>query len=186
MTLEHVNVKLFVDGTLQCDLTRVIEVFHGWVANQSMPEMMIDVADYRHLHHGPGVVMVGLAEDYSLDHRGGAWGLLYNRKAACDGSNADRFAHALKSASAACLRLEADVADLRFDRSRFELFVNDRALAPNSEKTRVPFAAELAAFVRESLGDESAEIDLDDDRRARLGGLVRLSQPLALERFSAG
>ena len=185
MTLEHVNVKLFVDGPLSCDLSRVIEVFHGWVANQSMPEMMIDVADYRHLHHGPGVVLVGLTEDYAMDHRGGDWGLLYNRKAARDGSNADRFAHALKSAGAACLRLEADVANLKFDRSRFELFINDRALAPNSEKTREPFAAELTAYVRDALGDDSAEISTDTDPRSRLGAVVQLSKPLDLEALAA-
>ena len=30
-------------------------------------ELMIDVADYKHVKHGPGVVLVGDANDYYLD-----------------------------------------------------------------------------------------------------------------------
>ena len=63
MNLQHVRVKFFVDGELNVDLQDVINTFHGWVAEQSMDEMMIDVADYRHVPNGPSVVMVGLKVD---------------------------------------------------------------------------------------------------------------------------
>ena len=94
MELQHVNIKIFVDGDLQVDLQRIIEVFHRWTAEQSMDEMLIDVADYRHVPAGPGVVLVGHEADYGLDNAGNRQGLLYNRKASIEGSNADRLGQA--------------------------------------------------------------------------------------------
>ena len=55
MNVQHVNVKFFVDGELNVDWERFIEVFHVWVAEQSTDELLIDVADYRHVPMGPGL-----------------------------------------------------------------------------------------------------------------------------------
>ena len=64
MNVQHVNVKFFVDGELNVDWERFIEVFHVWIAEQSTDELLIDVADYRHVPMGPGVILVGHEEDY--------------------------------------------------------------------------------------------------------------------------
>ena len=59
----------------EADLEQIVELFHQWVADQSMPEMLIDIADYRHVPDGPGSVLVGLESDYAIDHAGGRYGL---------------------------------------------------------------------------------------------------------------
>ena len=87
ITLQHVVVKIPVDGDLGVEPGELIPVFHRWVATQAMPELLVDVADLRHVPAGPGVILVGSEADYSLDHSGGEWGLQYRRKNVVDGSN---------------------------------------------------------------------------------------------------
>src|SRR5205807_2486817 len=83
--LQHINVKLLLEGG--DDLDPVIPIFHSWIQNQPFGELLIDVADYRHVHHGPGIVLIGHEADYSLDQTDGRLGLRYNRKAPLPGSN---------------------------------------------------------------------------------------------------
>lgn len=180
MNLQHVNVKVPVDGPLEIDLARFIEVFHGWVSAQSADEMLIDVADYRHVPSGPGVLLVGLEADYGMDNAGGRFGLLYNRKAPLDGSNRDRFRAALHRALGACQRLETELPGLKFDRQQFELFINDRALAPNTTETWEACQADLESFVKEDLGQGQFELQRETDARRRFGVTVKLSAPLEL------
>ena len=180
MNLQHVNVKIFVDGDLSVELDRFIEVFHRWVAEQSMDEMMIDVADYGHVPAGPGIVMVGLEADYSIDNRGNRFGLLYNRKGALEGSNEDRIRHSLRSAAKTCLLLELEFDGLRFSRQQFELFVNDRALAPNEDATRAACEPILTACFRELFGDNDFILEFSSDPRSRFGAVVNLAKPVDL------
>jgi hypothetical protein len=180
MTLQHVNAKLFVDGELGVDMQRFIEVFHRWVAEQSLDELLVDVADYRHVHHGPGVVLIGLEANYSMDHTAGRCGLVYNRKASLEGSNTDRFQQALSAAAKVCLLLEQKLPELRFSRKEFELFVNDRALAPNKPETYEACRPELEAFIRNGLGQSDFVLEHKSDPRQRFGITVKLAQPMDL------
>ena len=102
MELQHINVKIYVDGDLAIDPAAFIDVFHEWVREHTLDELLIDVADYRHVPAGPGVMLIGHEGDYSMDNAGDRWGLRYNRKAAVDGSNDDRLRQALCSAVRAC------------------------------------------------------------------------------------
>lgn len=178
MILEHVNVKIFVDGASTVDLERVIRIFHGWVAQQVMEELLIDVADYRHVPNGPGVVLVGHEADYALDFRDGRPGLLYNRKAALPGTNHDRFGQAFRSALHACQLLEAELdGQLQFDRQQFEFIINDRALAPNTPETFRQCQPEFAAFLQAELGHDAFQIQHLDDPRCRFGVSIVISRP---------
>ena len=64
MNLQHVNIKIFVDGAMTVDPERFIEVFHRWIAERSMDEMLIDVADYRHVPSSH-IASMGYARDFS-------------------------------------------------------------------------------------------------------------------------
>lgn len=180
MNLQHVNVKIFVEGELSIELDRFIEVFHRWVAEQSMDEMLIDVADYAHVPAGPGIVLVGQKEDYAIDNRDNQFGLLYNRKGELDGSNEDRIRSAFGRAANACLRLESEFDGLKFSRRQFELFINDRALAPTNDATRESCEPILAACLRELFGDNEFTLDFNGDPRSRFGAAVSLSEPVDL------
>ncbi len=189
MELQHVNVKIFVDGEMTVDPARFIEVFHGWVAEQSMNEMMIDVADYRHVPDGPGVVMVGHEADYAMDNAGGRDGLLYNRKAALDVSNEDRIRQAVTSAASACQRLEAAFADgdgLKFSRQEFVVFINDRALAPNTSETYQACKPELESSLTSVLGHDDFTLEHHSDPRSRFGVGVKVAKLFDLASLAGG
>ena len=78
-----------------------------------------------------------------------AWDLLYNRKAALDGTFQSRLEQAYRAALEACDRLEQEAAfrgKLKFDRNALEVFVNDRLLAPNTDETWQALRPELEKF----------------------------------------
>lgn len=182
MELQHVNVKIYVEGELKVDPRRFIDVFHDWVREQEFEELLIDVADYRHVPSGPAVLLIGLEADYSLDNAGGRYGLRYNRKAPLEGSNEDRLRQAFQSAARACRALEAAFeGELKFSRTEFELFINDRALAPNTDEAFEAAKPELEAFLEVALGhDEFGLARKSEDPRARLGFTVTSARPFDL------
>jgi hypothetical protein len=147
--LQHVNVKLFASDGASVDLEPLIPIFHGWIRDGVFEEMLLDVADYRHVHEGPGVMVIGHQANYSVDNTSGRLGVRYNRKAALDGTNQDRLKQAARAALTAFQRLESEDSmkgTLRFDGREMELFINDRALAPNTDATRIAAQPELHAF----------------------------------------
>ncbi|MCH2211964.1 MAG: hypothetical protein MK110_11725 [Fuerstiella sp.] len=174
MNVQHVNVKFFVDGELTVDLDKVIELFHSWTAQQMRDELLIDVADYRHVPAGPSVALIGHEADYVLDNTGHRYGLRYNRKAALDGTNEHRIRQAVRSALQACDLLEAEFDSLQFSRQEFEITVNDRALAPNTEETRLAFDPILRSFIGEHLHQSDFTADYQRDSRTLFGALVSL------------
>src|SRR5579872_1613866 len=125
MQLQHVNVKLLVRNPEEVDLEPLIPVFHSWIQDQANGELLLDVADYRHVEAGPGVVLIGHEGNYSVDNTDNRLGVRYNRKAALDGSNQDRLKQAAHAALTACQRLEADPrleGKLRFNGQQIEVF----------------------------------------------------------------
>jgi len=185
MNLQHVNLKIFVEQDSSPDLERVIPIFHRWVAENAMGQLLIDVADYRHVPMGPGVVLVGLDVDYSMDNTADELGLRFNCKGERDGSNEDRFSFSLRCAAKACLQLEAELDGLKFDRNRFQFSINDRALAPNTEETHRAAHAELSDILRQLLADQNIEFDYNQDARSLFGAIVRLSKPFELADLAA-
>jgi hypothetical protein len=148
-TVQHINVKIFVEKPADVDLADAVAVFHQWIKNAVCPELLIDVADYLHVPEGPGILLIGHEANYSLDDREGRPGLLYNRKAELDGTFQSRLKQAHEAALSACDKLEADAAfagKLKFDRNSLEVFVNDRALAPNTEETWQALKPELERY----------------------------------------
>src|SRR4051812_19978067 len=76
---------------------RVVEVMHRWIQGRRLDEVLIDVADYSHVHDGPGVVLIGHEGNYSVDRLDGRLGLTFQRKRSVAGSLAARLASALRS-----------------------------------------------------------------------------------------
>ena len=148
-SVQHINVKIFVADAKAIDVVDAVGVFHRWIKEESCPEMLIDVAEYRHVPAGPGVLLIAHEANYSLDERENRLGLLYNRKAASDGTFQSRLEQAHKAALEACDRLEKETVfagKLKFDRSSLEVFVNDRLLAPNNEETWRALEPELKKY----------------------------------------
>ena len=173
MNFQHINVKIFVERELPVAMEPFIGVFHRWVAEQAMEHVLIDVADYRHIHDGPGVVLVGLEVDYSLDQTGGRHGLRFNQKGPVEGTDLDRVAHSYAQAAEACTRLESAMPGLKFDRGDYRVWINDRALAANTPEVRAAFREALDSFVATQAGSQDATIELCEDPRQLVSAHVR-------------
>ena len=187
MDPQHASAKIYVDGDLTVDPARFIDVFHGWIKESSLDELLIDVADYRHVPAGPGVLLIAHEADYSMDNAGGRWGLLYNRKAPLDGTAADCFRQALSSAAMACCLLEDELAGegpLRFSRHQFDLSINDRALAPNTPETYAAVKPVLEGLLSEMLGHDDFTLSHQSDPRRLFGVAVKVAKPYDLPSLS--
>jgi hypothetical protein len=181
MELQHFIAKIPVEGPLGIDPARVVDIFHAWVATQSVPGvLLVDVAELLHVPKGPGVIAVGHEADYALDNTGGVWGVLYRRKTVLDGSNAERIAQALGAALQGAAWLEEALGDgFKVSRSDFDLIVNDRALAPNTPESYAEAIPLIEAALRSALGHGDFSVTRHDrDPRGRLGVTVKSARPL--------
>ena len=183
MDLQHVNVKLLVKDPDEVDLEPLIPIFHSWIQDQVCEELLLDVADYRHVDAGPGVVVIGHQANYSVDNTDHRLGVRYNRKAALEGSNQDRLKQATRSALSACRRLESEPrleGKLRCSGQEMEVFINDRLVAPNRDTTGEALSSEFASFFQKLFGGIEYSLSYGLDPRRLFTVSVKTCQPFAV------
>ena len=178
--LQHVNVKFpaAAANAGAVDLAPAIPVFHRWIQEQALPGLLIDVADYRHVPEGPGVVLVAHEAIYGLDQGGGRLGLLYNRRTRLDAAPADALPQVFRAALEACRKLEQEpefAGTLSFAGGACEVVVNDRALAPNDAATGARLRAALEPLLDRLWGAGSYTVTPLGEARDRLGLSARSS-----------
>ncbi len=74
------ELKLFLDDASGVELEEFIPVFHDWIQTQQLAELLIDVADYRHVPQGPGIALIAHDAHYVMDLTDARLGLLYSRR----------------------------------------------------------------------------------------------------------
>jgi hypothetical protein len=184
MELQHINVKLFLDPAPSLDLWEVVPVFHSWIQTQLWEELLIDVADYRHVPAGPGIVLVGHEADYCVDNGENRLGLRYNRKTKVSGTNQDRLCQALKAALMACERLEVDdrlEGQIRFGRSELKVFVNDRLLVPNVQSSYESIEPEINLFFEDLLNGKDFVLSRENNPKNLFGLTVKADRGFEIE-----
>jgi hypothetical protein len=176
------NVKVLVENPERVNWEPLIPVFHSWIQGQGFGELLLDVADYRHVPAGPGVVLIGHEANYSVDNTGARLGVRYNRKAALGGSNQDRLRQATRAALTACQRLEAELqleGKLRFNGREMEFFVNDRLLAPNCEATREAVRPDFEEFFQKLFRGGEYSVSYGTDPRGLFAISVKATRSFA-------
>lgn len=143
LDIDRLTVKLYADAAPPP--TELVGIFHRWIQDDALPyHLPIDVADYRHVHRGPGILLVCHAGTFAFDDSDGRPGLRYRRRrrAFVDAPLAD----ALRSLAGACERLQGAVAGgLGFARDELLLQIDDRLRAPRHPATLTALRAELAS-----------------------------------------
>jgi hypothetical protein len=181
MEIQHVNVKIFVENPDAVDLEAFLGIFNHWIQQRVAPELLIDVADYRHVHAGPGVVLIGHEANFSMDNTGNCLGLLFNRKARLDGTNQARLMQAMRAALSACQQLEKENG-LKFNGQEVQVTINDRLLAPNTRESFQALEAELQPVCAKLYGGAKLTIERDGtDSRDRLTANIKAETPFAVE-----
>ena len=142
MEAKRVQVKVYAVGAVPTE--RLIPVFHRWIREKVLDELAIDVADYGHVHEGPGVVLIGHSFDYFYEESEGRPGLVYARKRDAP-APAERLADTVRRALAGARRLEEDPAlsGLTFRADELLVRVPDRLAAPPDDGGFAALESEL-------------------------------------------
>ena len=188
MDLQHVNFKLRIADAAEPDLAPLIPVFHAWIQGQVFGDPLLDIADYRHVPAGPGIVLIGQAGDYSVDQTDNRLGVRYNRKGPLEGTNQDRLRQAARAALTAAQRLEAEPGlngQFRFNGREIEVFINDRFLAPNNDSTRQAAQPDLDAFFKQLFAGKEYSLSYGSDPRRLFAVSATAGQPFPVAELIA-
>jgi len=145
MELQHINLKFYIENTESLSLESFHGVFNSWIQRSLTDDLLVDVAEYLHVHNGPGIMLIGHSANYSLDLTAGRLGLLYNRKEQVEGTNKQKLAQAAHDALSAMRILEKENR-VHFIGDEVQLIVNDRLVAPNTVETFSELKADLESF----------------------------------------
>jgi hypothetical protein len=174
---DKLGITFFADAPLP-EGHAFIEVFHEWIKRRELDELMIDVADYGHMHGGPSVYFCGHESDYAII-RSVRPGLFYRRKRARAGSK-PTLVDGMSRAAAVIAKLLAEpkLAGASFDPKRFEVSYLDRLASPNTDGAARAAESELRASLEPIVGPLNVT-RADGDPRRPLALSVALEAPLA-------
>ncbi len=174
--LVKLDLKVLASSDSAAAPEEFIPVFHRWITERVLPELLIDVADYSHVHEGPGVLLVGHDAIYAYDQSLGEPGLLYSRRRETSPETAgirtldQRLESLLLCAFRACDRIEAEPrldGRVTFDRHRIELRVNDRLVARDDDTVAALESAFSRALSAAGVGNGRGSVALERIGKAR-------------------
>lgn len=163
---KRLGVKFSLKQTPELQPADILPIFQRWIQEHTVPGMLIDVIDYKHVLEGPGVVLVADEADYAYDLGEGQAGLHYIRKRDLPPSLPAAlrlsFHHALLAAQA----LEAEApGDLVFDYTAAKISFLDRMNYRNQPEVFAAVRAEVAEIVGEIYGAPVAISRVNEDPR---------------------
>lgn len=148
MQAQQLSVKVFAAEPGKVDQAALIPVFHRWIRDAVMTDqVMIDVADYRHVPEGPGVMIVCHAGHLAMDERGGDVGLEWGRKRDAFVDPREGLEVVTRELLQAAEALEGDAErPVGFRGDRLEVRLLSRLAGPNTSETLAAFGPALDAL----------------------------------------
>ncbi|HBB32577.1 MAG TPA: hypothetical protein DDZ80_07055 [Cyanobacteria bacterium UBA8803] len=182
MDLERFCLKFLVRPETTIDETTFIEVFHEWIRLRTLKGTLIDVADYRHVPNGPGVMLITHEINYAMDRGNGELGLYAQRKLGQGETHKERVLELAKATATFGALLESDsrvAGKLRLEGGKFYYMANDRLRAPNTEEAFATLKPDLEAAAAELYPGQNVSITrLDNDARDRLTAVVQVEKSI--------
>jgi hypothetical protein len=175
MDLHRLGIKITAEGAESLPLNAFIPLFHRWIQQHALDELLIDIASYDHVHHGPGILLVAHEGNYSFDESAGRRGLAYYAKRPLSG---DRLALVCRRVLNACRLIEDDPAfngKLKFNGADLEIFANDRLAAPNSETTLKSLRPAVDALLAKLHPGAKFDLTREPDEKERFSVRVKVS-----------
>jgi hypothetical protein len=180
MLSERIQLKMYLEPSEHFELEALIPVFHRFIRDQVIKELMIDVVDYSHVPSGPGVVLIGHAVDYYVGELDGRLGLVYSRKRSVPAPDA-RLEDALRRLTNVARLLEQDnTVRLRFRTNELSLRLTDRLNAPNDDASFASAKAEVAPLFARVYGG-TVTVERLSEPRGPLGLGIKTSATPSLE-----
>lgn len=183
MELHRLGVKIAAEGADALPLHDFIPLFHRWIQQHAVDELLIDVADYSHVPQGPGILLVAHEGNYAFDEGGGRRGMLYYAKRALPGEFGARLELICRRVLGACRMIEQDAAfqgRLSFNAADLEIIANDRLLAPNSEATLKTLRPAIDALLAKLHPGAKPELVREPDAKERFAVRVKVPGKVAV------
>jgi hypothetical protein len=176
VNLDRFAVKFFTTSEPDVDDAEFIDIFHEWIRLKRLNHVMLDVADYRHVPNGPGIMLVTHEVNYAMDRNDGQFGLYAQQKISDGSTLKDKILGLVKSTAQFGSLLESESAlqgKIKLDGSTFHYIANDRLNAPNTEEAFNTIKGELEAIAADLYPGKTVTITrLSNDPRARLTAVV--------------
>lgn len=184
MTIERFCVKFFAQPETDVDDTRFIDIFHEWIRYQKLPGVLLDVADYRHVPEGPGIMLITHEINFAMDYGEGHFGLLAQQKIAQGATHQERLVALVRATATFGALLESDPrldGRLQLAGGAFHYMSNDRLLLPNTAEAFASIKSDLEAAAAVIYPGQAVSITrLDNDPRDRLTVLVE-AEPVGIQ-----
>lgn len=183
MDVERFCLKFFTRDA-GVDEACLIPIFHDWIRLKSLPGTLIDVADYRHVPDGPGIMLISHDINYAMEHGGGQFGLSAQRKLGAEGSHRERIVSLIQRMARFGTLLEEGsrlVGSLALEGGRFHYCANDRLRLPNTAASFAAIQPDLQAAAEGLYGNQPVTVTrLENDPRERLTAVVEAAGPVAM------
>lgn len=178
---QRLSIKFYFEE-LSVDVDSFIPVFHRWIRENVVPnELLLDVADYKHILEGPAILLIGHEADYVIDFTDGKPGLQYIRKRDAGSDLSDALGTTLSQALNGVKLAEGDVelqGKLKLRTDGATIVLMDRLNYPNASANGDGTDA-AAAAAQAQLSDNLAALFGNDATVTRVANDAR--EPLTFE-----
>lgn len=188
MDLHKFGIKFYAADAEQLDILKLIPMYHRWIQQNALEDLLIDVADYSHVPAGPGVMLIAHEGNYALDEADHERGVVYYSKHRLAGELPARLARVASKALKAGQLMSADAeleGALKLPGNRLQFFSNDRLVAPNTDAAYAELEPSLKAFLDQLYAGARYSVARETDQRERLSVRVHAEAEVALETLLA-
>jgi hypothetical protein len=184
MDLHRFGIKFFAADAARIDILKLIPVYHRWIQQHALPDLLIDVADYSHVPAGPGVMLIALEGNYALDETQHERGVLYYSKHRLAGELPERLAQVARKALKAAELMSRDAeleGALKVPGNRLQFFANDRLAAPNTDAAYAELEPALKTFLDRLYAGAPYDLAREEDPTERLTVRVQAQGEVPLD-----
>ena len=173
--LQRIDVKLLLDTPPNPNIDVFLVIFDRWRQRQDHPCDWVDLADYAHMPTGPGILIAGKRDRFSIDLNPPGPGLLTSTRAGLEGSLEDRVREAFRRArelNRSVLTEPEFPAEFSVSAEGWEIYINDRLAFPDSDASDSLVRPALTS----ALGAAPDAIIRHRTRSGQLGYAARIAQ----------
>ena len=172
MNLNRFCIKFFARPETKIDDSVFIDLFHEWIRLKTLPGTLLDVADYRHVPEGPGIMLITHEINFAMDYSYGRFGLYAQRKLGAAERHQDRILELVRATALFGSLLESDArvaGRVRLEAGSFHYQANDRLQASNTAETYTALKPDLVAAAEVIYPGQAVSLNwVDNDPRDRL------------------
>lgn len=162
---KRLSIKFFANNPEVVEAEAFVPIFQEWIQRDVIKdELLVDVVDYKHVHHGPGIILIGYESDYAYDFVYGRAGLQYTIKQNESETLEDTLTLALARLLHAkdILQAEANANNLTLASNEFQISILDRLNYSQTQDTVEALQETLNAHFKNS-SNETVSIELTED-----------------------